>query len=172
MLVCIIQVAVDLRSEAKDQVNLLDKSVCCFSPYPSLSLSLCPWVSQNACMICQGLGVFSELMQSRFLHTFLSLPFPLLGRSVWSGFSFTKQQLQESARHAKNPPGRLQVHVLCHSRHDGAAAHGVLHGEQSDLKMSGLLRHTDCNIESYFWQPITNLHVPISHEIIFVLQAL
>lgn len=134
----------------------------------------CPYVpmSQNASMICQGLGVFSELMQSRFLHTFLSLPIPFLGRSVWSGFSFTRQKLQEGARHAKNPPGRLQVHVLCHSRHDGAAAHGVLHGEQSDLKMSGLLRHTDCNIESYFWQPITNLHVPISHEIIFVLQAL
>ena len=30
LLMCIIQVAVDLRSEAKDQVNLLDKSVRCF----------------------------------------------------------------------------------------------------------------------------------------------
>lgn len=30
VLVCIIQVAVDLKSEAKDQVNLLDKSVRCF----------------------------------------------------------------------------------------------------------------------------------------------
>lgn len=138
-------------------------------PIPSCP---CPYVPEYLKMICQGLGVFSELMQSRFLHTFLSLPFPLLGRSVWSGFSFTKQQLQEGARHAKNPPGRLQVHVLCHSRHDGAAAHRVLHGEQSDLKMSELLRHTDCSIGSYFWQPITNLHVPISHEIIFVLQAL
>ena len=71
--------------------------------------------------------------QESCIHSFLFLHIPLLGRRVWSGFSFTEQQLQEGARHAKNPPGRLQVHVLCYSCHDSAVAHRVLHDEQGDL---------------------------------------